>query len=434
MNKIRGASQSPGLVEGKGRYMIDVKKVREDFPILSRQVYGKPLVYLDNAATTQKPRSVIQALVDYYEKYNSNVHRGVHALSMEATERYEEARQKVADFIGAPHEESIIFTRNTTESINLLAHTWAREQVKEGDEVLLTQMEHHSNLVPWQKLAKEKGATLKFIPITEGGTLDLSDLDRLLTPRTKLVALAHMSNALGTINPVKEIIAAAHRQGAAVVVDAAQSVPHLPTDVRDLDCEFLAFSGHKMLGPTGVGVLYARRDVLEDMEPFLRGGEMVREVWYDRATWNELPHRFEAGTPNIAGVIGLGAAVDYLRGLGMDNVRQHEVEITGYALKAFQELDEVDVFGPRDLSLRGGIVSFHCEAVHPHDLGTLLDRDGIAIRAGHHCAMPLMREMGVVATARASFYVYNTEEEIDLLVTSLKKALRYFGDGVRGVR
>ena len=411
--------------------MLDGSKIRDDFPVLSRLVYGKPLVYLDNAATSQKPRGVIQALVDYYEGYNSNVHRGVHALSMEATDRYEEARQKVADFIGAPSVESLVFTRNTTEAINLVANTWAREHVKEGDEVLLTHMEHHSNLVPWQKLAEENGATLRFITLTEEGTLDLKDLDQLINPRTRLVALAHMSNVLGTINPVKEIAAAAHRQGAYVLLDGAQSVPHLPTDVKDLECDFLAFSGHKMLGPTGIGVLYVKRDVIEEMEPFLRGGEMVREVWYDRATWNDLPFRFEAGTPNIADSIALGAAVDYLNGLGMENVRQHEIEITDYALRAFHELEELDVFGPRDISLRGGIISFYCEAVHPHDLGTVLDRDGIAIRAGHHCAMPLMRTLGVVATARASFYVYNTEEEIDFLVSSLKKALRYFGDGSR---
>ncbi len=425
----------PAFVKNSnGELVLDVKKIREDFPILSRQVYGKPLVYLDNAATSQKPSSVIQALVDYYESYNSNVHRGVHALSMEATERYEEARKKIADFIGAPQPESLIFTRNTTEAINMVAYTWGRENIKESDEILLTRMEHHSNLVPWQNLAKDNGAVLRFIPMTEEDTLDLGDLDQLINSRTKLVAMTHMSNVLGTINPIKEIIIAAHRQGAVVLIDAAQSVPHLPTDVKDLGCDFLAFSSHKMLGPTGIGVLYGKMELLESIEPFLRGGEMVREVWYDRATWNDIPHRFEAGTPNIADAIALGAAVDYLNNLGMENVRQHEKQLTRYALRAFEELDEVKVYGPKDLNIRGGIVSFYSEAVHPHDLGTILDRDGIAIRAGHHCAMPLMRGLGVVATARASFYVYNYEEEIDFLMASLKKALRYFGDGVRSPR
>ena len=412
--------------------MLDVKKVREDFPILSRQVYGKPLVYLDNAATSQTPRSVVQTLVDYYEGYNSNVHRGVHSLSMEATDRYEEARGKVARFIKAGSPESIIWTRNTTEAINLVANTWANDHIKAGDEIVLTQMEHHSNLVPWQKVAQEKGAALRFLPLAQEGTLDLADVDSIITPRTRLVSVVHMSNSLGTINPVKELAAKARAVGAAVLLDGAQSVPHLPVDVNDLDCDFLAFSGHKMLGPTGIGVLYVKRDVLEQMEPFLRGGEMVLEVWNDRATWNELPMRFEAGTPNIADAIGLGAAVDYLEELGMDNVREHEIQLTKYGLEAFRELEELDVFGPKDPQLRGGIIPFHAADVHPHDIGTVLDRQGIAIRTGHHCTMPLMRTLGVVATARASFYIYNTEEEVDLLVDGLKQALRYFGDGVRG--
>ena len=411
--------------------MLDVKKIREDFPILSRQVYGKPLVYLDNAATSQKPRSVIQTLVDYYEGYNSNVHRGVHALSMEATDRFEEARQKVAGFIKAETHKSIIWTRNTTESINLVANTWATDQIKAGDEIVLTQMEHHSNLVPWQKVAQEKDAVLRFLPVAEDGTLNLEDVDSIINPRTRLVSVVHMSNSLGTINPVKELAARAHDVGAAVLLDGAQSVPHLPVDVEDLDCDFLAFSGHKMLGPTGIGVLYVKPDVLEQMEPFLRGGEMVLEVWYDRATWNDLPMRFEAGTPNIADAIALGTAIDYLEDLGMDNVREHEIQLTQYALEAFKELEELDVFGPRDPDIRGGIISFHSDEVHPHDLGTVLDRQGIAIRTGHHCNMPLMRTLSVVATARASFYIYNTEEEVDLLVDGLKQALRYFVDGAR---
>ena len=409
--------------------MLDVKAVRKDFPILSREVYGKPLVYLDNAATSQKPAQVIQALVDYYEGYNSNIHRGVHALSMEATDRYEEARSKFAGFIGAPSTTGVVLVRNTTEAINLVAQTWARSNVGPGDEILTTHMEHHSNLVPWQQVAQDRGATLRFIPLTHEQTLDLSDLDSLLTSRTKLLTLNHMSNVLGTINPVKELTEAAHRVGARVLIDGAQSVPHLKVDVTDLDCDFLAFSGHKMLGPTGIGVLYVKQEVLEGMEPFLHGGEMVLQVWDDRATWNDLPMRFEAGTPNIADTIALGAAVDYLEALGMDNVREHEVAITEYALNAFRELEEseeVRVFGPRDVSQRGGIVSFYCEAVHPHDIGTMLDREGIAIRTGHHCAMPLMGKLAVPATARASFYVYNTEDEVDLLVAAVRGTIRYF--------
>ena len=409
--------------------MLDVKKIREDFPILSRSVYGKPLVYLDNAATSQKPRSVIQALVDYYEGYNANVHRGVHALSMEATDRYEEAREKVARFINADTPEAIVWTRNTTEGINLVANTWALDNIGAGDEIVVTRMEHHSNLVPWQKLVEERGAVLKFLPLAEDGGVNMEDVDSIINPRTKLVSVVHMSNSLGTIVPVKELAAKARAVGAAVLVDAAQSVPHMPVDVQDLDCDFLAFSGHKMLGPTGIGALYVKRDVLERMEPFLRGGEMVLEVTYERASWNDLPMRFEAGTPNIGDGIALGAAVDYLEGLGMDNVREHEIQMTRYALDAFKELEELDVFGPDDPNARGGIIPFHHPDVHPHDLGTVLDRQGIAIRTGHHCTMPLMGALGVAATARASFYVYNTEEEIDLLVDGLKEALRYFAHG-----
>ena len=319
------------LTASERRDTLDVKSIRKDFPILSRTVYGKPLVYLDNAATSQKPRSVIQALTDYYEGYNSNVHRGVHALSMEATDRYEEARQKVTSFIKADTPESIIWTRNTTESINLVANTWAQDHIKPGDEIVLTHMEHHSNLVPWQQVAAKKGATLRFLPLAADGTLDLEDVDSIINPRTKLLCMAHVSNSLGTINPVEELGARARDVGAAVLIDGAQSVPHQPVDVNELDCDFLAFSGHKMLGPTGIGVLYVKRDVLEEMEPFMTGGEMVLEVWYDRATWNDLPMRFEAGTPNIADAIALGAAVDYLQDLGMETVREHEAQLTDYA-------------------------------------------------------------------------------------------------------
>ena len=412
--------------------MLDVNEVRKDFPILSRKVYGKPLVYLDNAATSQKPRSVIDALTEYYTEYNANVHRGVHSLSMQATDKMEEARQKVADFVGAASPESIIWTRNTTESINLVAYSWAQLHVQPGDEIVTTQMEHHSNLVPWQKVAADRNATLRIIPLTADGRLEPGAVDEAIGPQTRLLAIAHMSNSLGTINPVKELAAKARAVGAAVLVDGAQSVPHLPVDVADIDCDFLAFSGHKMLGPTGIGALYAGPRVVDQMEPFLRGGEMVLEVWNDRATWNDMPMRFEAGTPNIADAIAFGAAIDYLNDLGMDEVRRHEVELTSYALEAFHELEEdLDMFGPRDMSVRGGIVSFHNSEVHPHDLGTFLDRDGIAIRTGHHCTMPLMRTLGVAATARASFHIYNTEGEVDKLVDSVKRALEYFTNGVR---
>ncbi len=411
--------------------MYDVNKVRKDFPILDRTVYDRPLVYLDNAATTQKPRQVIQALVDYYEGYNANVHRGVHALSQEATERYEDARSKVARFIGADHPEEIIWTRNASESLNLVAHSWAQDNIREGDEIVLTPYEHHSNLVPWQKVARDKGATLRILPMSDvDQSLDMSRIDEFITPRTKLLAVVHMSNGIGILNPVKELAAKARAVGATVLIDATQSVPHLPVDVHDLDCDFLTLSGHKMLGPTGIGALYGRREILEQMEPFMRGGEMVLEVWYDRATWNDLPMKFEAGTPNIADAIGFGAAIDYLNEIGMENVRAHEVALTRYALEGFKELEEeIDIFGPKDPERRGGIISFHSDIVHPHDLGTFLDRDGIAVRTGHHCTMPLMRKLGVVATARASFYIYNTEDEIDALVDSVKRALRYFSDG-----
>ena len=411
--------------------MFDVEKIRQDFPILSRKVYDKPLIYLDNAATTQKPRQVIEALVEYYECYNANVHRGVHALSQEATERYEEARAKVARFIGADSANEIIWTRNASESLNLVAYTWAEENIVEGDEIVVTPYEHHSNLVPWQKVARDKGAKLRVLPMLEDdNSLDMSRVDEFITQRTKLLAVVHMSNGIGIVNPVRELVDKARAVGATVLIDATQSAPHMPVDVKDLDCDFLTLSGHKMLGPTGIGALYGRQEILEGMEPFMRGGEMVLEVWYDRATWNDVPMKFEAGTPNIADAIGFGAAIDYLNDLGMENVRAHEIALSAYALDAFKELEEdVDIFGPRDPEQRGGIISFHSDIVHPHDLGTFLDRDGIAVRTGHHCTMPLMRELGVVATARASYYLYNTEEEIDALVDSVKRALRYFSDG-----
>jgi cysteine desulfurase/selenocysteine lyase len=409
--------------------VYDIAKVHEDFPILKRMVNGKPLVYLDNAATSQKPRVVIQSLVDYYERYNANVHRGVHTLSMEATNAHEEARRKIATFINAPNPEDLIFVRNTTEAINLIALAWAMNTLKKGDRIVATEMEHHSNLVPWQHVAQKTGAELKLIKVNEAHQLDLADMDELFSPNTRLVAFTQMSNVLGTITPAKQIIEAAHRVGALTLVDGAQSVPHMPVDVQELGCDFLAFSGHKMAGPTGIGVLYVREEIMADMEPFLRGGEMVLEVTYEDATWADLPMKFEAGTPNIADAIGLGAAVDYLSELGMDNVRQHEIELTRYALKRFEELEEVTTFGPTDLSIRGGVVSFYLGDIHPHDIGTVLDGDGIAIRTGHHCAMPLVRsKLNVPATARASFYLYNTEQEVDALIDGLKKTMRFFGD------
>lgn len=409
--------------------MYDVRAIRNDFPILAREVHGKPLVYLDNAATSQKPRAVIQALVDYYEGYNANVHRGVHTLSMEASEAYETARLKVAAFINAPNPESIIFVRNTTEAINLVAYTWATEHIGKGDRIVSTEMEHHSDLVPWQHIAAEAGAEIKLMKMADDYSLDLSDLDELLTKNTKLVAFTQMSNVLGTITPAKEIVAAAHRVGALALVDAAQSVPHMPVDVQDLDCDFLAFSGHKMAGPTGIGVLYVKPSVLETMEPFLRGGEMVLEVTYETASWADLPMKFEAGTPNIADAIALGAAIDYLTNLGMETIRQHEIELTQYAINRFRELEDVTTFGPTDMSIRGGVVSFYIGDVHPHDIGQVLDQQGIAVRTGHHCAMPLVRSrLHLPATARASFYLYNTEEEVDALIAGLNTTMRYFGD------
>jgi cysteine desulfurase/selenocysteine lyase len=417
------------MTEATQQASLDVSKIRDDFPILSRKVYGKSLVYLDNAATSQKPRQVISALTEYYEGYNANVHRGVHALSMEATDRYEEAREKVARFIGARQSEEVIWTRNTTEAINLVTGSWARSNLQPGDEVVVTEMEHHSNMVPWQMVTQERGATLRYLRLGDDGKLDLDDIDTIINDRTKMVSIVHASNSLGTINPVKEITARARAVGAAVMIDGAQSVPHMSVDVQDLDCDFLAFSGHKMLGPTGIGVLYAKREVLETMEPFLTGGEMVLSVTLDGADWNDLPMRFEAGTPNIADAIALGAAVDYLDSTGMDNIRRHEVQLTGYALSCLREIEELVIFGAEAAEDRGGVVSFHTPDVHPHDLGTYLDQQGIAVRTGHHCTMPVMRKLGVPATTRASFYLYNTEEEVDQLVDSLKSALRYFGHG-----
>ena len=405
---------------------MDIKKIRSDFPILRRQVRGKPLVYLDNAATSQKPRQVIDALVRFYETSNANVHRGVHTLSDEATQALEDARRKVADFIRAPEPESVIFTRNATEAINLIAYAWARRELQAGDEIVLTEMEHHSNLVPWQIVAGERGVVLKFIPVLSGGTLDLSVLPNLLTKRTKLVSFTAASNALGTLNPVEKIIQAAKAVGAWTLVDASQWAPHLPLDVQKWDCDFTVFSAHKMLGPTGIGILYGRLDRLNAIQPFLGGGDMIQRVWLDRFTPNILPHKFEAGTPNIADAVAFGAAIDYLSGIGLEAIREHELSLTRRALKALAEEKDVTVYGPTDLAQRGGVVSFNVEGLHPHDIGTALDVEGVAVRAGHHCCQPLMSKLGIGGTARASFYLYNTTEEVDAFVGALRKAIAFF--------
>lgn len=426
--KITEKTISPapdGLVNPKAGF--DPKVIRRDFPILSRKINGKRLVYLDNAATTQKPRSVITVLDDYYKNYNANVHRGIHTLAEEATGAMEATRKRVGEFIGGARPEEIIFTRGTTESINLVAYSWGKHNIKRGDRIVITEMEHHANLVPWMMLAKETGAELKYIPITEDGFLDLANLNGILSENTRLVAVTQMSNVLGTINSLDEIIDAAHRRGAVVLVDAAQSVPHIRIDVRALDVDFLAFSAHKMLGPTGIGILYGKASILNDMEPFNYGGEMINEVTYDHATWNELPYKFEAGTPNIAGAVGFLPALEYLDYLGMDYVHKHDKELTGYAMDKLWDMGSIRIFGPKDVEHHGGVVSFVDKDIHPHDLATFLDSYGIAVRAGHHCAQPLTRKLGVMATTRASFYVYNTKDDVDELIEALKGARRYFG-------
>ena len=407
--------------------MLDLTAIRNDFPILQRRVGEHQLVYLDNAATSQKPRQVIDSIVDYYHSYNSNVHRGVHTLSMEATDHYEEARQKVSKFLNAQSPETIVWVRNTTEAINLVSYTWAQTHLSAGQDIVLTEMEHHSNLVPWQHLAKTRHLNLKFIPVKDDGLLDLEVAKTLIGPNTGLLGLIHMSNVLGTINPIKELSQLAQSVGAAVLVDAAQSVPHIALDVQDLDCDFLAFSGHKMLGPTGIGVLYVKPTILDQMDPFLRGGEMVRNVSFETATWNDIPMKFEAGTPNIADAIALGAAIDYLEDVGLQNIHDHEQTLTEQAEFELDKLEIVNSVGPRDFAVRGGIVSFDIPNLHPHDLGTFLDHLGIAIRTGHHCAMPLVRDrLGLVATARASFYLYNSSEEVEQFIEGVKGAIRYF--------
>jgi cysteine desulfurase / selenocysteine lyase len=406
--------------------MYNVEHIRKDFPILEREVNGWRIVYLDNAATSQKPRAVIDELTKYYERYNANVHRGLHTLAEEATVAYERARGRVAAFIGAEAPSTVIFTRNTTEAINLLAYAWGRRNLKAGDEIVLSVMEHHSNIVPWQILAQDTGVVLKYIDIDEEGKFDLEQYQQLLNNRTKLVSVMHVSNVLGTINPVKEMAKAAHAVGALMLVDGAQSVPNMPVNVRDLDCDFMAFSSHKMMGPTGIGALYGKLELLEPMGPFMGGGEMIREVTLERSTWNELPWRFEAGTPNIADAVAWAPAVDYLNDLGLENIRQHEIELTRYALQKITALPEITVYGPPKAEDRGGVVAFTMGNVHPHDIGTALDQYGIAIRAGHHCAQPLHRRLGIGATARASFYAYTTLEEIDQFIEGLTKTQEFF--------
>lgn len=405
------------------------ERVRADFPILSRAVGGRRLVYLDSAATAQKPRPVLEALRTFYERSNANVHRSIHTLGEEATELYERARDRVRAFLGARHREEIVFTRGTTEAINLVVHTWARRALAEGDEILLTEMEHHSNLVPWILLARERRLRLRHVPVTEDGTLDVAALDRLLTRRTRLVALTHVSNVLGTINPVAEIVERAQAAGARVLVDGAQAAPHLPVDVAALGVDFYAFSGHKVGGPTGIGVLYGRREVLEPLEPFFGGSEIIREVWLDRVTWNDLPWRFEPGTPPIAGAIGLGAALDYLGGLGLDTVRRHDAELVAEALVRLGEVEDLEVYGPRDVAVRAGVISFNLPGVHAHDVAAALDVEGVAVRAGHHCAQPLMRRLGVAGTARASFFVHTGPDDLAALAAALRGAREVLGTG-----
>lgn len=393
--------------------------MKEDFPILKQKINGKPLTYLDSAATSQKPKQVIEAEKEFYETTNANVARTVHKLGEKATEKYEDARKKVAEFIGAKPEE-IIFTRNATEAINLVAHCLSQE-LNPDDEILTTVMEHHSNIVPWQQVAKRTGAKLRFAEILPDGTLHKEAMWHSMNNRTKLVAVAHVSNVLGTINPIKDIVKAANEFGALTLIDAAQSVPHMPVNVKDLDCDFLVFSGHKMLGPTGIGVLYGKKEILEQMPAFLGGGEMIREVTVEGSTFQETPHKFEAGTPNIAGAVALGAAIDYLNKIGMDKVREHEKEITKYCLERLKELDFVEVYGPEDVESRGGAVSFNVKGIHPHDVAQILDSEGIAIRSGHACAMPLMKVLDTESVCRASFYLYNEKEDVDKLVEGLKK-------------
>jgi cysteine desulfurase / selenocysteine lyase len=404
---------------------LQVDEIRKDFPILNRKVHGKRLVYVDNAATTQKPKCVIDATVDYYSNHNANPHRGVHQLSVESTEAFEGARGKIASFINASTEETV-FTRGATEGINLVRYAWGNAHVKKDDLIVLTMMEHHSNIVPWQLLAKQVGARIEFVGLTEDGRLDQGHFERLLAQSPTLVAFTHCSNVLGTINDATRLSALAKKAGAMTVLDGAQSVPHMPIDVRAIGCDFLAFSGHKMLGPTGIGVLYGKKSVLEQCEPFQSGGDMIKQVHTTGATWNDLPYKFEAGTQDSAGAVGLGAAVDYLTSIGMERVRDHEKALTAYALEQMTKVPGITVYGPRDSEDRGGVISFNMGDVHPHDMASILDEEGVAIRSGHHCAQPLMELLNVSAMSRASFYIYNSFDDVDALMQALSKARNVF--------
>lgn len=404
---------------------MELKKIRNDFPILKRKINGKRMVYLDSAATSQKPKQVIKEIEKYYENYNSNVHRGIYKIAAEATEEYEEARKKIAKFINAKSEKEIIFVRGATEAINLVRFAWA-EKLRPEDEIISTVMEHHSNIVPWLML-KKKGIDLKFVEINDDGTLRMEEFKKLITPKTKLIAVSHVSNVLGTINPVKQIAKLAHENGARILFDSAQSVPHMPVDVQELDCDFMAFSGHKMFGPTGIGVLYVKEEVYLEMEPFMGGGEMIKEVFLTNATWKDPPHKYEAGTPDISGAIALGYAVDYLEKIGMKKMKEHEKTLTRYALEKLSKVPGIKIYGPKNAENRGGVIAFNLGDIHAHDLATILDEQGVAIRSGHHCTMPLHSKLGVSATARASFSIYNTKEDVDELVNALNKARKVFG-------
>ena len=408
---------------------LEINKIRDDFPILTRTINGRPFVYFDNASTTQKPLSVIKKISDYYSFYNSNIHRAVYQVAEEATNAYESTRNKVCKFINATSLEEIIFTRNATEAINLVAYSWGRKNIKKGDIILLSEQEHHSNIVPWQILAKEKKAIIKYLKINERGNLSLNELESYLDKyrnKIKLLSLCHMSNALGNIVPMDEIVGIAHEYDIPVLVDGAQSVPHIKTDVTGMNSDFLVFSAHKMLGPTGVGILYTKKNILEEMDPFICGGDMIKEVHKDNTSFNDLPYKFEAGTPNIADVIGFSAALDYLTGIGIENVRRHEIDLTKYAIQLMSELKHIKLYGDINLNNRGGIISFNLGDIHPHDLATILNKYGIAIRSGHHCAQIMMEKLDVSATSRASFYIYNTKEEINIFINPLDEAIKLF--------
>ena len=402
---------------------MDVNAIRADFPLLNQEINGHPLVYLDSAATAQKPNQVIEAVNGYYRLNNANVHRGVHTIGTRATDQYEGARDRVQQFINAKHREEIIFTRGTTTAINIVAMSYGNQNLTPDDEIVITQMEHHSNIIPWQQLSKRTGATLKYIPMEADGTISLAEVEKTITSKTKIVAITQVSNVLGTINPIKEIAKVVHKYGAVLLVDGAQAVPHLKVDVQDLDCDFYAFSGHKMCAPTGIGVLYGKKSLLEAMEPVEFGGEMIDFVDLYDSTWKELPWKFEGGTPIIAGAVGLKAAIDYLEAIGLDNIALHEKELVAYALKQIKTIEGIDVFGPAE---RAGLITFNLTDVHPHDTATVLDTEGIAVRAGHHCAQPLMKWLDVTATARASFYLYNTEQDVDRFIAGLKKTKEFF--------